>query len=105
MKKILAIFILAVAALALQLPDPPEIPIFPGDGNPQHDGQPVFCQNHDGGGWKHNCECHSMNPTHEQCKRDENGADPDGQYHGPDTSKCKVYCRKTECRCVNHCES
>ncbi len=93
-----------VLGLALSLAQIP-IPEYPGDPDSgAHKGQPLWCQNYDTKLGAHNCECHYMNPTDKQCERHPNEPELD-EPTGPDTSKCKVYCRKTECRCKNHCES
>lgn len=68
-----------------------EIPPFGGDGNPQHDGQPKFCQARDAGGFKKNCGiCDTM------CG--------DGKTGGEDR-RCAVYCRKNMCFCHPECHT
>ncbi len=86
-----AIFILTVAAIGFQLAP---IPPYEGDGNDQHDGQPKWCQNVDSKTHAHNCDCKPMAGDPE-CK--------DGEGGGGESPKCKVYCRKTACRCLPGC--
>jgi len=67
------------------------IPPYEGDGNPQHDGQPRWCQATDGFGYKKNCGiCDTK-------------CGPDGT--GGESPKCKVYCRKGACRCHPECHT
>lgn len=92
----LLVFALALAAQREQPPKP--TPPFPGDGNPQHNGQPMHCQNHDHNGWLHNCDCRAEEADH--C----NPGDPEPSAPtGRESSKCKVYCRKDHCHCVTPC--
>jgi hypothetical protein len=56
-----------------------------------HEGQPKFCQNYDGGGYKKNCAC----------KRD--CADPGQADHRE--SGCVTYCRTPRCKCHHGCET
>lgn len=85
---ILGIIAVTVAAVAVQQG---EIPPYAGDGNPMHDGQPAWCQNTDSESHKHNCECQSM-------------ADKTCDKSMQESSKCKVYCRKTACKCKTTCD-
>ena len=80
------LFVSVVLALWLFAQAP--IPRYPGDDNPSHDGQPMWCQNHDTERHAKNCECKSMNPDGEGCN---------------DSGTCKVYCRKSACRCISPC--
>jgi hypothetical protein len=84
--KLVVSLLLVTLAFALQLPIPP----FEGDGNPQHDGQPKWCQSHDDS-HVHNCDCRKM-----EC-------DPNGMPGGGEHANCKVYCRPKACRCVKPC--
>jgi hypothetical protein len=84
--RIATLFLLAVAAWSLQQTP---IPNYPGDDNPQHDGQPMFCLNHSTEKHAANCACRSMNPDAESCSQE--------------SAKCKVYCRKEACRCLSPC--
>ncbi len=95
--KLLVLLALVTAALALQQTP---IPPYPGDDNPSHDGQPMFCQNDDTKQHAHNCECLAMHHDDPECvmPTDEN------QSYGSDSSKCKTFCRKTACRCKTHCD-
>lgn len=97
LKQILAVLCLYTAARALQQTP---IPTYPGDDNPAHDGQPMFCQNDDTKAHAHNCECLAMRHDDPECvlPTEEN------QSRGSDGSKCKTYCRKTACRCRSHCD-
>jgi hypothetical protein len=84
-----AVAALVAAAFALQAP-PREIPLCQGsecDGG--HAGQPSWCQNSTGGGYKANCEC----------KRD--CSDPDQEHHRE--TGCKTYCRTPRCKCDHGC--
>jgi hypothetical protein len=81
--------LLVAAAFSLQQPAP--IPPFEGDGNPQHDGQPSYCQNFDTK-FAHNCKCIDMQD--QACDRTEQ-----------ESAKCKVYCRKHACRCKTSCNT
>lgn len=86
-KTVLAVLLLLTSSVALQSPQ--EVPVFEGDGNSSHDGQPKWCQNTDGGGYKANCEC----------KRD--CSDPSQGQHRE--SGCKTYCRTPSCHCEHGC--
>lgn len=64
-----------------------EIPEYEGDSNPQHNGQPKFCQAKDINGYKKNCGiCDSDCSSH----------------HG---SQCKTYCRMNACFCHPACST
>lgn len=65
------------------------IPQYEGDDNPQHDGQPKFCLNHDTAKHAKNCSCRSMNPDGESCSQEK--------------PSCKVYCRPKSCQCLSPC--
>lgn len=67
---------------------PPYIPDDGDDSGGIHEGQPMYCVNYDGIEGSKNCECKK------KCDRD-----------APEDSKCKVYCRKTACRCNHGCHS
>jgi hypothetical protein len=88
--KLLLSLLLVTLAFAFQLPQP--IPPFQGDGNPQHDGQPRWCQNKDDA-HLHNCECMKT------------ACDRDGQPGGDERPTCKVYCRRNACRCQKPCQT
>lgn len=63
-----------------------EIPAFPGDDNPAHDGQPLWCQATDTENHKKNC-----GKCDHKC-----GEDND--------QRCKTWCRsRTACRCNPQC--
>ena len=89
---------LLVLALALTGFDKQPIPPFPGDGNPDHDGQPLFCQNYSDKTVDANCHCKAMNP--EQCEEQQ---DSEGEGDVSESSKCKVYCRHSACKCQSGC--
>jgi len=80
--------LVVVAALALQSTP---IPPYPGDGNSQHDGQPMWCQNSETGGFKANCSC--VDKADVACDKTHK-----------DSSKCKVWCRKSSCHCLTMCD-
>jgi hypothetical protein len=86
----IATLALFTAAVALQQGD------IPPTNDPSHPGQPAWCQNTDSPEHKHNCECVDMN------------ADPDQSGHcdksQQESAKCKVYCRKTACKCKTKCD-
>ncbi len=64
------------------------------DSNGNHrGGQPLWCQNHDGGGYVHNCDC-----QREACDRE-------GTPGGGNMPQCSVYCRKSSCRCTKPCQT
>jgi hypothetical protein len=100
----LALIALFAAAVSLVAFEKQEIPTFPGDGNPQHDGQPVMCQNFDTKEYKHNCACKAMNDE-AACTPHDPGADEDEDEGGGESPRCKVYCRKSACFCQRHCDS
>ena len=89
---ILAVFLLVGAGVALQGPQP--IPPYPGDDNPQHDGQPMFCVNVDTKEHVHNCACRGM-VADDNCREEGGG----------ESSRCKVWCRKSACRCQSDCKT
>ncbi len=77
-------------ALALQSPEPGLIPPYPGDDDPTHNGQPMFCQREDSRRFKANCmKCENT------C---ENGDEVE-------TSSCQTYCRKGACLCHPPCQT
>jgi len=80
------IFLLAWGAMAWQ--DRP-IPDYPGDDNPQHNGQPMWCQARDENGHKKNCGVCDMH-----CSQDGTPIE---------SNKCRVYCRHGACRCHRPC--
>ena len=94
MKRFLAILVLGLGGLAQTGRD---IPTCQGPDciddvtHQERRGQPLWCQNFEGGGYVHNCDCQQ-----EACK-------PDGKQGGGSMSHCKVYCRKKACRCVRPC--
>ncbi len=67
------------------------IPEYEGDGNPQHDGQPKWCQAIDVGGFKKNCGICDT-----KCGPGETGGED---------KRCKVYCRKGACKCHADCQT
>jgi len=84
--------LIALAAVALALQSPAPIPPFEGDGNPDHDRQPKWCQSHDDTNHVHNCDCRASH------------CDPGEEApNAGESPRCKVYCRKTACRCKNPC--
>lgn len=90
--------LLAAAALLLAAQTGRQIPPCQGeecrgDSGGSHEGQPRFCQNHDGGGYQHNCDCQKH-----ACERD-------GAPGGGDMPQCTVYCRKSSCRCQKPCQT
>lgn len=93
MKRLPAVLVFALALSLVALQKEP-IPPYGGDDNPQHDGQPMFCVNHSNGKHAQNCSCRSMSADGEGCN-------PDGK----ESSACKVFCRKSACRCANPCST
>jgi hypothetical protein len=87
------LFVLLIGLVGWQAPQP--IPPFEGDGNSMHDGQPKWCSNVDTKTHAKNCDCKPMMGDPE-CKDGKEGG-------GAETQKCKVYCRKTSCRCLPGC--
>lgn len=103
-RAVVVLLLLGTAVAFQQVPIPEHQP----DGNPQHDHQPEFCQNYDTGVHAHNCTCHAMNPTEQECDskaRGQGEEDEDGNPvpEGRESPRCRVYCRKSACRCRNHC--
>ena len=92
-----AVALVITMGLAVAFQSPRPVPPFEGDGNPDHDGQPVHCQNFDSTAYLHNCECMAMadDPKCEEKSANTSSENP----------KCKVYCRKTACRCKKKCRS
>ena len=84
-------YALLLAVVFLAFAQQGQIPPYEGDGNPQHNGQPKFCQNVDSPQYVHNCECQDM-------------ADKSCDKSGKDTSKCATWCRKPACRCRVACD-
>jgi hypothetical protein len=97
--KAIAPFLLIGLCVGLIAFDKQPIPRFPGDGNPQHDGQPLFCRNFDTKEEAKNCSCRAM--SEQECAEptDEEGGE------GGESAKCKVYCRKNSCQCERHCDT
>lgn len=95
--QILVLLALYVSAWAFQQTP---IPPYPGDDNPSHSGQPLWCQNEGTTQHAANCACLAMHRDDPECimPTDEN------QSSGPDGSKCKVWCRRHACRCRTHCD-
>ncbi len=94
--------LLALALVLLTAQAPTPIPPYPGDGNPLHDHQPLFCQNHSGA-FAQNCDCQAMAEKGDSCKRDEE--------YGPDSydehmnARCSVHCRPKACTCERRCST
>lgn len=80
-----------------------EIPPYPGDGNPQHDGQPMHCQNYHDSMFKANCDCQPHGDNKKECKDKEDEDGILGSEYMP--SKCKTWCRRPACHCSNGCTS
>jgi hypothetical protein len=80
----LALFVLAVAAFAQKAPKP--IPLFAGDDNPQHNGQPQWCSGVDEDGFAKNCGICAR-----RCGMEHNAPE------------CKTYCRAKACKCHPEC--
>ncbi len=99
MRSLRRISISAVMLLAAVLLAQQPIPPFEGDGNEQHDGQPKFCVNHDHSGYIHNCSCKGM--ANKDCENEM----PGQEKGGGESANCKVYCRKSACRCIDPCTS
>ncbi len=78
---------LFLAGLILAQDGGKEIPTFPGDDNPQHNGQPEFCIGASDGTHKPNCGVCNM------CGKD-----------APESPKCKTYCRRGACRFHESCK-
>ena len=90
----IALSLVGCMAVGLALQQPGTIP--PTD-DASHPGQPAWCQNYDDGPdstspKKHNCECIGMNDT--TCDKSQQ-----------ESNKCKVYCRKTACKCKTACQT
>lgn len=86
MKRLTVLFLILIASMALALQQPPRtIPPYAGDSNPQHDGQPAWCQNKDINGFKANCGCKRT------CDANDRGSD------------CKTWCRTPACKCDHGC--
>lgn len=84
--RVVLVAMLTCVAVVLQ---PIPIPPFMGDGNPQHDGQPMFCQRHDSK-YKANCK---------KCERRcENGEETED-------SRCATNCRRGTCECHPPCQT
>lgn len=64
--------------------------------DPTHPGQPSWCQNFADKVFKSNCSCKPEFGS-EACKSGEKG--------GGENPKCKVYCRKSSCKCDSMCTS
>lgn len=77
-----------------------QIPTYPGDGNPQHNGQPRWCQSDDSHGYMHNCACIGMTGSDGHTGMCE-GKDP--APHGDPL--CKTYCRRSACSCHAECDN
>ncbi len=84
-----------------------EVPPYPGDDNPSHNGQPMICLNYDTKEFTHNCSCAAMNNEDERCKsKDPENRDDYGMPHsGPYAPACKTRCRHDACECKRHCET
>lgn len=82
--KRLALALFAVCVLLSQDGGKP-IPPYAGDDNPQHDGQPKWCQNKAANGYRANCGCKRS------CDRNDRGSD------------CVTYCRTPACKCDHGC--
>lgn len=99
--QILALLVTLLLALAFQAPQP--IPPYGGDDNPQHDGQPQWCQNNDTGGHLHNCSCKPSSMADPACQRPEGQEAEPGEEPWPEPARCSVFCRKDACRCKRDC--
>lgn len=94
MKRILSAVLLLALAVSATAWQKPKAPPFPGDGNPQHDGQPLVCINHSNGKYAKyakNCSCRRMNPDGRTCTDER------------DMTSCSTTCRKPACLCANPC--
>jgi len=85
---------LLTAALAVALQEPQPVPPYPGDTNPAHNNQPQFCLNVQTKEFLANCQCQPTVGDAECGDRNRNTQPP----------KCKTYCRKTACGCVDGCQ-
>lgn len=103
MKKLLSVLVLlglyGTAVGFQQIP----IPDYPGDDNPQHSGQPLFCQNYETREHAHNCECLEMDSEDSRCKL--HPEDEDWDTRGPMSTKCKTRCRRDACLCQRKCDT
>lgn len=88
MKSPYTAYALSFACCVLLLAQTGDIPQYEGDDNPNHNGQPKWCQARDENGFKKNCGI-----CNHQC---------DGR--GVDDHKCKVFCRAKACKCNPGCE-
>lgn len=91
MKRILSAVLLLALAVSVTAFEKESIPGFPGDGNSQHDNQPMWCVNHSNGKYAQNCKCRARNPDGETCSD-----------HKDSVGTCSTACRKA-CRCANPC--
>ena len=101
---VFAVLLFTLIVFAFQAPQPTPLSQHEPDGNPQHDGQPEFCQSDHRNNHAPNCECRAMEKAH--CPGPDNdcgdGLEPD-EPTGRESSKCKVYCRKNMCFCASPC--
>lgn len=94
MSRLIPVLLLWCCAALLAFQKQP-IPDYPGDDNPQHDGQPMWCANFDTKEHTRNCECQAK--SKQDCEHRDD--------YGPDTGSCKVFCRKHACTCQTACET
>lgn len=85
--KILILLLFWSAAILLVAQSPGDVPPTT---DPDHEGQPEWCQRENTPRYKANCE---------KCERH---CDDDQQGGGED-SQCKVYCRRSACACHAPC--
>lgn len=99
-----ALMLLYGTAVAFQR----EVPPYPGDDNPLHNGQPMICINHDTKEFVHNCSCQAMGGDDDRCKvkdPDEDRNEDGTPRNGPYALSCKTRCRKDACECRRRCET
>ena len=105
MKKILVWFGLIGMAIGFQQTP---IPPYPGDDDPSHNGQPMFCQNYPTREHLHNCTCMAMGGEDERCKSKSPDQDRDEEgypLNGPLAKGCSTRCRKNACLCQRRCDT
>jgi len=93
--RFLAILALILAAMAVTGFQKEPIPPFEGQDD-YGSNRPAWCQNGSDAQHDANCHCKAMNK--EECE-------PVPQGDVPESSKCSTFCRKSDCRCSDHCTS
>ncbi len=113
---LLSVFIFAMLLAVSPTPsfEKQKIPQYPGDDNPMHNGQPMWCQNFSTKEYEGNCDCYATKENgrcNKHTGEDGNGDGPDSyQDNGDDhhynyMPRCGVHCRKDMCQCQRKCET